>query len=84
MDTVQQYASRAAKTGGRQLVTLGEAGYKYLSHQVPFCPCELLQFHCKIMREFAMSSWLWMTVLTGKLRSLFLSRGLLFEVKQTN
>lgn len=42
MDTVQQYASRAAKTGGRQLVTLGEAGYKYLSNQVPFCPRESL------------------------------------------
>ena len=34
IETVQHYASLAAKTSGKHIKTLGEASYKYLSSQV--------------------------------------------------
>ncbi len=34
LDAVQHYAGLAAKTSGRHMKSLGEAGYKYLSSQV--------------------------------------------------
>jgi len=35
MDAVQHYAGLAAKSSGKHMKNLGEAGYKYLSSQVP-------------------------------------------------
>lgn len=34
VDTVQHYATMAAKTSGKHIKNIGEAGYKYLSSQV--------------------------------------------------
>ena len=33
-DTVQHYATLAAKTSGKHIKNIGEAGYRYLSTQV--------------------------------------------------